>query len=125
MGKVIKGVVLTEKSVLQMQVGKYCFKVERHAKKPQIAIEVERDFGVKVESVNICRVPSGTIRRGRITGTTPSWKKAVVTLKKGQQIAALQLENKEEKKEDKKKEPKVTVKARPAAPEKPEQKESK
>ena len=43
-------------------------------------------FKVKVTKVNVMTVPGKTRRFGRRQVTTPSWKKAVVTLGPGQKI---------------------------------------
>ncbi|MHB9023688.1 MAG: 50S ribosomal protein L23 [Armatimonadota bacterium] len=81
--------VLTEKSVKSAQTKKYIFQVAENATKIEIAQAVEAMFAkekVKVASVNTLHVRGKerkmSSRRGRrpSTGTTPSWKKAIVTL---------------------------------------------
>jgi large subunit ribosomal protein L23 len=51
---------------------------------------VERAFKVEVTAVNVIRLPAKSRRIGRYTGHTPAIKKAIVTLKAGQSIAAAQ-----------------------------------
>jgi large subunit ribosomal protein L23 len=84
--KVLERPLITEKnSALQAQ-GKYVFKVAQEANKEQIKQAVEKAFKVTVTGVNLMTV-SGKRRRmrGREV-TSPSWKKALVTLKSGDKI---------------------------------------
>ena len=75
--------VITEKSVAFLPEKKYTFKVAKGANKIEIAKAVEAIFdGVKVEKVNTISMKGRKLRMGRNEGYTPSWKKAVVTLKK-------------------------------------------
>ena len=65
--------VITEDSMAMSADKKYAFKVLSDATKPEIAAAVEKAFKVDVR---------GRLRRqGRSQGYTPSWKKAIVTLK--------------------------------------------
>lgn len=84
--EIIRRPVITEKNTYQMEQGKYTFEVLREANKIQIKEAVQKVFNVKVVDVNTSTVPSKERRRGRITGQTTSWKKAVVTLVPGQRI---------------------------------------
>ena len=75
--------VITEKSVAFLPEKKYTFKVAKGANKIEIAKAVEAIFdGVKVEKVNTISMKGRKRRMGHNEGYTPSWKKAVVTLKK-------------------------------------------
>lgn len=79
--------LVTEKSTtLQGLRNQYTFEVRPDANKSEIRKAVEVLFEVKVQKVNIVKVP-GKIRRfmGR-PGRTRPWKKAVVTLRKGDVI---------------------------------------
>lgn len=64
----------------------YLFEVARDANKIQIKQAVEEIFNVKVASIRTLRVHGKPKRVGRYAGHRPDWKKAVVTLKKGQTI---------------------------------------
>lgn len=78
--------VITEKSTLLQESGKYTFKVTNEANKSSVKKAVEELFEVKVSSVNII-VNKGkpkTFGRNRII--TPSFKKAVVSLNDGETI---------------------------------------
>jgi len=64
----------------------FLFEVARDANKVQIKKAVESIFNVKVDTVRTLRVHGKPKRMGRYAGHRPDWKKAVVTLKKGQSI---------------------------------------
>ena len=83
---VIEEVVVTEKSAANAEKGIYTFKVAKSANKIQIKDAVEKTFGVKVASVNTLNTKAKSKRVGRYTGTTKTYKKAVVTLKNGMTI---------------------------------------
>jgi large subunit ribosomal protein L23 len=84
--RVLQRPLITEKnSALQAQ-GKYAFKVAQEANKEQIKQAVEKAFKVTVTGVNVMTVPG---KRRRMRGRevmSPSWKKALVTLKPGDKI---------------------------------------
>ena len=72
--------VITEKSNMDMQEGKYTFEVNKKATKVDIANAVEKLFEVKVLKVNTMTVKGKTKRMGRYEGKTSDWKKAIVTI---------------------------------------------
>ena len=72
--------IITEKSNMDMQEGKYTFKVAKKATKVEIKRAVEKLFEVKVLSVNTMTVKGKTKRVGVHTGKTSDWKKAIVTI---------------------------------------------
>jgi large subunit ribosomal protein L23 len=81
--------VVSEKSTVLGDQGKYVFEVAPTANKIQIKHAVEEAFAnkkIQVASVNILHVSGKIRRRGRTVGTTRSWKKAIVTLKAGQSL---------------------------------------
>lgn len=88
---VLRRPLITEKNTRLMELGQYTFEVARDANKIQIKDAVERTFNVEVVAVNVMNVPGKERRRARrgrpaSVGRTPSWKKAIVTLKEGQTI---------------------------------------
>ncbi|MBI4304791.1 MAG: 50S ribosomal protein L23 [Chloroflexi bacterium] len=85
-GQVLKRPVVTEKSTILQEKGKYVFQVQNAATKPQIASAVEKAFNVSVVDVNVLTVRGKTKRFGIRRTRTPDWKKAIVTLKQGDQI---------------------------------------
>jgi len=72
--------IITEKSMSVIADKKYTFKVATDANKVEIAAAIEKLFGVEVAKVNTISVRGHKRRMGRYEGTTPAWKKAVVTL---------------------------------------------
>lgn len=77
----------TEKGTnIQAKENKYLFKVDCNANKFEIKKAVEEIYKVKVDKVNTINM-LGKWRRVRLVeGKRPDWKKAVVTLKKGEVI---------------------------------------
>lgn len=72
--------VVTEKSNMDMQQGKYTFKVAKKATKIEIRNAVEKLFEVKVLNVNTITVRGKEKRVGVHQGMTSDWKKAIVTI---------------------------------------------
>jgi large subunit ribosomal protein L23 len=79
--------VITEKITKDSaKLGKYAFRVVPSANKKEIKAAIEKIFNVHVTNVNTLNV-SGKWRRVRYQpGKTANWKKAIVTLKKGEKI---------------------------------------
>ncbi|MBI3925478.1 MAG: 50S ribosomal protein L23 [Armatimonadetes bacterium] len=79
--------IITEKSMMGAGDNKYSFEVDKRANKIQIRNAVEEIF----EKVNVIKVTTVSRRgkfrrRGKHTGFTKATKRAVVSLKPGQQI---------------------------------------
>lgn len=72
--------VISERSMDDVQVKKYTFKVAKSANKTQVKHAVEEIFGVNVEKVNIMNVKGKVKRMGKSIGRTSDTKKAIVTL---------------------------------------------
>ena len=85
---VIKTVRVTEKGTAAAAAhNQYQLVVAKDANKVEIKHAVEKVFKVKVTSVNTLRVRGkGRRQMTRQAGFTPSWKKAIVTLKAGDKI---------------------------------------
>lgn len=77
---IILAPVVTEKSNMDMQEGKYTFKVAKKATKVEIKNAVEKLFEVKVLKVNTITVKGKEKRVGVHQGRTSDWKKAIVTI---------------------------------------------
>ena len=78
--------IITEKSTALQEEGKYCFKVDKRANKKEVMRQVKEIFNVDPVSCNIINVKGKKKRERYKLGYTSSWKKAIVTLKKGQKI---------------------------------------
>ena len=77
---------MTEKSTNQSQFGKVIFKVPRSSNKISIKKSIEKIFKVNVTKVNIINKQNRTkLTRGRKVKVS-GFKKAIITLKKGQSI---------------------------------------
>ena len=88
---VLKQPIITEKmSKLWEKLGHYGFIVDDKANKVQIRQAIEKMYNVTVEKVNTMRVPGKMRMRytksGMSKGSTGSYKKAIITLKKGETI---------------------------------------
>ncbi len=79
--------IITERSALLEQEGKYVFKVDTKANKVQIKQAIEKIFNVKVLSVNTSNSHPKKKRVGKYTGMTNKYKKAIVKLEKGSTIS--------------------------------------
>ena len=77
---------ISEKSGHLAAVGKYVFNVKKSANKVEIKKAVERAYKVTVVKVNIINTEGKTKNSGRHSGRTSDFKKAVVSLKKGDKI---------------------------------------
>lgn len=64
----------------------YVFKVLPDATKTEIRKAVEHLFNVAVNSVRVLNVKGKSRRFGKTVGRTKAWKKAYVSLAKGQEI---------------------------------------
>jgi large subunit ribosomal protein L23 len=84
--EVLRRPVVTEKVTRQTARNQYTFEVALTATKIQIKEAVQRAFNVNVVSVNTSRLMGKRRRLGKHFGSTPTWKKAVVTIQEGQKI---------------------------------------
>ncbi|MEA1964512.1 MAG: 50S ribosomal protein L23 [Candidatus Aerophobetes bacterium] len=94
MNKAFQDIILqplvSEKSTRLLKENKYVFKVALTSNKVEIRKAVEEAFGVRVDNVRTMHVRGKPRQwRGRITGKTPSWKKAIVKLHEGERIEEL------------------------------------
>ena len=85
--QIIRRPIISEKGTdLRDHTNQYLFEVARDANKIEIKYAVESLFRVKVLQVRTLSVKGKKKRVGRFIGRTPSWKKAVATLKEGESI---------------------------------------
>ena len=84
--EIIKAPVITEKSEIAREAGKFTFKVDPKANKIEIKEAIEKLFNVKVTEIRTLNVKPKKRRVGRYTGLTNRTKKAIVTLAEGQTI---------------------------------------
>ena len=84
---IILAPIITEKTAGMEAEGKYAFKVANKANKTEIRQAIEKKFNVKVVSVNIVNSHPKKKRVGKYTGMTNKYKKAIVSLAKGDTIS--------------------------------------
>ena len=79
--------MITEKAAHLNSINQYVFMVNTSANKISVAKAIEEVYGVKPTSVNVIKMEGKKVNRGRITGKRKDFKKAIVTLKKGESIS--------------------------------------
>ena len=82
----IRKPIITEKSTLLGEAGKYIFEVARNAEKNSVKKAIEEIFAVKVKSVNILNQNGKKKRFKGVIGYRSSFKKAIITLEKDSTI---------------------------------------
>lgn len=78
--------LITEKATNLSKSNQYVFEVSVKANKIQIAHAIEARYGVKPAKVNVLNNYGKTVRRGKSTGRTKDWRKAIITLPVGKNI---------------------------------------
>jgi len=89
--EILQKPILTEKaSVLTEKSNRFTFRVDPRANKLQIKAAIEKMYGVNILAINTLivsgKVKSRNTKGGLVTGRSPRFKKAVVTLKAGETI---------------------------------------
>lgn len=91
---IIVSPIVTEKTNIQLGNRKYSFSVLGTADKGDIKKSIESVFGVDVEKINIINT-EGKVKKFKGTiGKRSSTKKAIITIKNGQEINFAKLEDK-------------------------------
>lgn len=85
----IKHPIITEKASQISALGKYIFKVDAAANKPEVKKALKEIYKVDVVDVQIINVKPKPRQMGRYRGTKSGYKKAIVTLKAGQKLDVL------------------------------------
>ncbi len=84
--RVLVAPLITEASTTAAELNKYIFKVTQKATKVQVKKAIEALYQITVISVRTINVGGKKRMRGRVTGRTASYKKAIVTVKEGESI---------------------------------------
>jgi large subunit ribosomal protein L23 len=88
---ILKRPLLTEKiSELQDARNQYAFEVDRRANKIEIKQAIEKRFDVHVLSVRTMTMKGKVKTLGRFSGRRPNWKKAIITVKAGEELVAFE-----------------------------------
>lgn len=83
--------ILTEKaSALTEKSNRFTFRVDHRANKLQIKSAIEKMYGVNIVALNtmvvVGKLKSRNTKGGMVSGRSPKYKKAIVTLKDGETI---------------------------------------
>ena len=79
--------LLTEKmTALKESENRVSFVVDKRANKIEVKKAIEEAFKVKVAAVNVMNLLGKKKRLGKFAGKRPDWKKAIITLKKGEKL---------------------------------------
>lgn len=84
--QIIKYPIITDKATRLLENNQYSFIVDRNSNKIAIKTTIEYLFNVKVIKVNTCCLPRKKKRVGKYTGWKPQYKKAIISLSKGDVI---------------------------------------
>lgn len=88
----LKQALISEKSFQATSASKFTFVVGVDADKENVAKAVTEVFGVEVLDVNIIRMKGKIKRTRKGYGKRPDFKKAILTLKKGQKVDLFEVE---------------------------------
>ncbi|MFN0254892.1 50S ribosomal protein L23 [compost metagenome] len=89
--EILQRPILTEKaSALTEKSNRFTFRVDHRANKLQIKSAIEQMYGVNIVALNTMvvqgKAKSRNTKAGLVTGRSPKYKKAIVTLKDGETI---------------------------------------
>lgn len=87
---IIKPLITEKMTAMTQKFNRFGFMVNKKANKLQVKQAVEKMYGVSVDSVNTIRyagkMKTRNTRSGFVSGRTNAYKKAIVTLAKGETI---------------------------------------
>ena len=89
--EILQKPILTEKaSALTEKSNRFTFRVDHRANKLQIKSAIEKMYGVNIIALNtmvvVGKLKSRNTKGGIVSGRSPKYKKAIVTLKDGETI---------------------------------------
>jgi large subunit ribosomal protein L23 len=87
--RVLEHAHVTEKASKLADINQYVFNVVKGANKNEVARAIENYYGVKVVGVNVINIPGKRRRRGRGIVNESGYRKAIVSVMKGQTIEVL------------------------------------
>jgi large subunit ribosomal protein L23 len=90
MSVILKPIITEKMTQMGEKLNRYGFIVDKKANKLQIRKAIKEIYGVEISEINtlVChgKGKSRYTKTGVITGKSPSYKKAIVTLAKGETI---------------------------------------
>lgn len=84
--KILVRPLVTEKTTALQQLGQYAFEVAKNANKLEVRKAVKSVYGVTPTTVRVITVLGKPVRSRSGMSRRSSWRKAIVTLKKGDRI---------------------------------------
>lgn len=78
--------LLSEKSSLLSEQGKYVFEIDPRANKNQVADAIGALYGEWPLEVNVVKIKGKQVRYGRLSGRTRNRKKAIITMPAGKKL---------------------------------------
>ena len=84
--KVLIRPIITEKASSLGVNGQYVFEVASNANKVEIKKAIQSLYGVTAVGIRVMNQRGRKVQYGRHSGTTKSWKKAIISLKPGDKI---------------------------------------
>ena len=84
--QIVKYPIITDKATRLLENNQYTFMVDRYSDKVSIKTAIEYLFNVKVIKINTCNLPRKQKRVGKYIGWKSQYKKAILTLAKGDVI---------------------------------------
>ena len=87
---IVKNPHISERALRISQYNQYVFLVDQKASKPEIKKELEKIYSVRIKNVRTTSQPTKTILWRGKKGLRPRYKKAIITLEKGQSIDVMQ-----------------------------------
>jgi len=84
--KVLIRPLITEKASIMGNLNKYSFEVSVSSNKIEIAKAIEDVYKITPTSVNVIKMKGKKVIKGKYRGRRKDWKKAMVTLPKGESI---------------------------------------
>ncbi|OGN06775.1 MAG: 50S ribosomal protein L23 [Candidatus Yanofskybacteria bacterium RIFCSPHIGHO2_01_FULL_48_25b] len=86
-GIIILHPYVSEKASNLEKFSKYVFKVSKKATKPEVKKTIQAKYGVKAISIRMTNIPAKKRTVGRHQGVKSGFRKAIVTLTKGETIS--------------------------------------
>lgn len=85
----IKNPIISERATNLSSLGKYVFLVADEATKPEVKKAIESIYKVNVEKVHVINTRPKPKNTGRYRGIKPGYRKAIVSIRKGQKLDVL------------------------------------
>ena len=85
--KVLIKSIISEKASIAEASGVYTFMINKRSTKTDVKSAIQQVYGIVPKKVRIMNMEGKKARYGRVAGRRSDWKKALLTLSKGQSIS--------------------------------------